>query len=486
MDTIKYQELFTFSHKPFDHQSELMELSKDMENYGFLMEMGTGKSKSLVDYAAYLYATKQIDAVLLVAPKGVYMEWIDTQLPTHWPKDLPGMWSYWSSIQPKPLTQEWKALGSFNGCRWAVINTEALSHERPLQWAAAWCRKHNKRLLIAIDESTGIKNMRSKRTKNLFKLAPFANVRRIMTGNTNPQGRPTELFSQTHFLKPGILGYTSLVAFRNRYCIMRRVKLPGGVEFDKFVGTQNLEELSLKLKGFTYRKLKDECLDLPPKIYHKRSVQMSDEQKDVYKQLVKNGYVELCGKMCTTTLAMTLLQKLHQVACGFLKMDDGSIIELDNERYDILDQVIEDMEGKIIIWSNHVFAIREIVARLSKEYGHESVVSYYGETDTDERRANVHKFRNHPEVRFFVGNPATGRFGLTLVESFNVIYFSNSYDLEHRIQSEDRTHRIGTTKPVNYVDLVAYGTCDEKLINALRNKFVISSLVNGDSLRDWI
>jgi len=177
--------------------------------------------------------------------------------------------------------------------------------------------------------------------------------------------------------------------------------------------------------------------------------------------------------------------RLHQITCGFLKTDDGTEIDLPNPRIDALMDVLAGTSGKVIIWATYCNNIKKILKALEDEYGKESAVSYYGDTDSEERRAAVQGFQNGA-VRFFVSNPATGRFGLTLTASASVVYFSNSYDLEHRTQSEDRVHRIGqTASSVNYVDLVCRNTVDERIIKALRSKREISAIINGDELREW-
>jgi SNF2 family DNA or RNA helicase len=92
---------------------------------------------------------------------------------------------------------------------------------------------------------------------------------------------------------------------------------------------------------------------------------------------------------------------------------------------------------------------------------------------------------NHP-LRFFIGQPRTGGYGLTLTEASTVIYFSNNYDLEVRLQSEDRAHRIGQKNHVTYIDIVTEGTVDEKILLALRNKINIATEVLNEEYKDWL
>jgi SNF2 family DNA or RNA helicase len=116
-----------------------------------------------------------------------------------------------------------------------------------------------------------------------------------------------------------------------------------------------------------------------------------------------------------------------------------------------------------------------------------AVASYYGDTEAEERQEIVTRFQDPDDnLRFFVGNPRTGGYGLTLTAAKTVIYYSNNFDLEVRLQSEDRAHRIGQTSKVTYIDLITPGTVDEHIVKALRNKINIASAVLGEELKEWL
>jgi SNF2 family DNA or RNA helicase len=150
-------------------------------------------------------------------------------------------------------------------------------------------------------------------------------------------------------------------------------------------------------------------------------------------------------------------------------------------------ELLEEMEGKVIIWANYVYDIENIVKTIGQEYGDDSIVQYYGAVASKTRQENIEKFQDpKSKVRFFVGNPQTGGYGITLTAASNVIYYSNGYDLEKRLQSEDRAHRIGQEKSVTYVDIIARKTVDEKIVKALRKKINIASAIMGEELKDWI
>jgi SNF2 family DNA or RNA helicase len=253
------------------------------------------------------------------------------------------------------------------------------------------------------------------------------------------------------------------------------------------VGYRNLGELSDKLKPFSYRVLKDDCLDLPPKTFMKRTIQLSLEQRKVYDQMKKMALAVLNGKMVTTATVLTQLMRLHQITCGHFKSDDGDIQVLKNERLDELLDVLDEVEGKAVIWAHYRYDIEIIVEAIKKRYGDNSVVTYYGDTSTDDRQKAIKLIQNpNSPVRFIVGTPQTGGYGITLTGASTMIYYSNGYDLEKRQQSEARIDRIGQEKPMTYIDIIAEDTVDEKIVNALRKKVDIASKVMGEELKAWI
>jgi len=363
-----------------------------------------------------------------------------------------------------------------------IMNVESLSTDKGVKFASKFLDSH--KVLMAIDESTTIKNQAAKRTKNIINLGKFAKYRRIMTGSPITKN-PLDLFSQCEFLDPWLLNYDSFYAFRNRYAKMKNMYLRDRTiqVVDAF---QNLGELSEKVKGFSYRVLKEDCLDLPPKNFIKRYVTLTSDQKRIYEQMKKEAMAILNGKVTTTMTVLTQLMRLHQITCGHFTADDGSTQSVESNRLNELMLVLEEIEGKAIIWANYQLSVGEIIQRIIKEHGKDSYVHYYGLTSQEDRQDNIRKFQNDPECRFLIGTPQTGGYGITLTQANTVIYFSNGYDLEKRLQSEDRAHRIGQKKNVTYIDLIAEDTVDEKIVKALRSKINIASEVMGEELKDWI
>jgi SNF2 family DNA or RNA helicase len=316
-------------------------------------------------------------------------------------------------------------------------------------------------------------------------LGKHAKYRRILTGSPVTKS-PLDLYSQCAFLNENLLDHGSYYAFRNRYARMIDRNF-GGRRVQIVASYQRLDELEDILKAFSYRVQKVDCLDLPKKIFINRTVELTKEQNEAYATMKSAALAQLKGKMATAPHVLTQLMRLHQITCGHLKSDDGQITNFKHNRIEELIDVIDEMEGKVIIWANYVHDIEQITKELEKEYGEGCVVQYYGKVSSEDRQTAIKEFQDpNSNVKYFIGNTQTGGYGITLTAASNVIYYSNSYDLEKRLQSEDRAHRIGQHKPVTYVDLLAEKTVDEKIIKALRKKINIASTIMGDTVQDWI
>ncbi|ANS05656.1 SNF2 family superfamily II DNA/RNA helicase [uncultured Mediterranean phage] len=474
---------YKFKTKPYKHQLTALEKSWNRATYAYFMEMGTGKTKVLIDNLAMLYDKGKINGALIIAPKGVVGTWYNQEIPAHLPNHIENVTVLWQANINKKQQEKLESLFEVEeSLHILVMNVEALSTTKGAEFAAKFLRCHE--TLMAIDESTTIKNPSAKRTKNIIDLSTAAKYRRIMTGSPVTKN-PLDLYSQCKFLSPWLLDFTSYYAFRNRYALMKTIHVQGrSIQVvDKF---QNLGELSNQLKGFSYRVLKEDCLDLPDKIYMKRNISLTSDQLKLYDQMRKEALAVLNGKKVTTVNALTQLMRLHQITCGHFTSDDGMTQPIKNNRMSELMNVLEETEGKAIIWAHYQYDITNIIKEVVKVHGPGSIVDYYGLTPQDERQPNIKKFQSDPKCRFMVGTPSTGGYGITLTAANTVIYYSNGYDLEKRLQSEDRAHRIGQQKSVTYVDILADKTVDEKIVKSLRKKINIASEVLGEELKSWI
>jgi len=474
---------YKFKTKPYKHQLTALEKSWNKETFAYFMEMGTGKTKVLIDNMSMLYDKGKIDGALIVAPKGVVKTWHEQEIPTHLPGHIQSVTVLWQSNINK--SQETKLNNLFDlgtDFHIFIMNVEALSTDKGVKFAEKFLRSH--KALMAIDESTTIKTPTAKRTKNIISLGKAAKYKRIMTGSPVTKN-PLDLYTQCEFLDPYLLDFASYYAFRNRYAEMTTMNVRGrSIQVVKKF--RHLNELSESLKPFSYRVLKEDCLDLPPKSWTKRHVILTGEQRKIYDQMKKTALATLNGKVTSTMTVLTQLMRLHQITCGHFTADDGSTQLIDNNRIKELMNILEETEGKAIIWANYQKDITTIIKSIVEEYGPGSVVDYYGLTPQDERQDNIRKFQNDEECRFLVGTPQTGGYGITLTQANTVIYYSNGYDLEKRLQSEDRAHRIGQNKNVTYIDIIAEDTVDEKIQKSLRKKINIASEVMGEELKAWI
>ena len=474
---------YKFKTKPYKHQLTALEKSWNKETFAYFMEMGTGKTKVLIDNLAMLYDKGKVDGAIIVAPKGVVKTWYEQELPTHLPDHIENVTVLWQSNITKKQQEKLETLYEIGtALHILIMNVEALSTEKGVKFARKFLVSH--RSLMAIDESTTIKTPSAKRTKNIISLGKHAKYRRIMTGSPITKN-PLDLYSQCEFLDPWLLNFQSYYAFRNRYAEMKTMYLRGR-SIQVVHAFQNLGELSEKVKAFSYRVLKEDCLDLPSKNWTKRYITLTADQRKIYDQMKKSAMAVLNGKVTTTMTVLTQLMRLHQITCGHFTADDGSTQLIPNNRITELMNVLEETEGKVIIWANYQRDVNQIIKNVTEKYGEGSIVDYYGLTPQEDRQDNIRKFQNGPDCRFLIGTPQTGGYGITLTKANTVVYFSNGYDLEKRLQSEDRAHRIGQKKKVTYVDLIAEGTVDEKIVEALRSKINIASEVMGEQLKEWI
>ena len=474
---------YKFKTPPYKHQLTALEKSWNRETYGYFMEMGTGKTKVLIDNVAMLYDKGKIDGLLVIAPKGVIGTWHTQELPAHLPNHIENVSILWQANITKSQSRK---LGNLfktgEELHILIMNVEAFSTSKGLDFAKKFLLSH--KTLMAVDESTTIKNPKAIRTKNIIEIADMAKYRRILTGAPVTKN-PLDLFSQCFFLDPYHLDHASYYSFRTRYAIMKTAYISGR-SIQLVSGFKHLDELAEKLKPFSYRVLKEDCLDLPPKIYMKRNIDLSTEQKKVYKEMKEKALANLHGKQITTMTALTQLMRLQQITCGHFVADDGTTQQIKSNRLNELMDILDEVEGKAIIWAHWQADIKSIIKEIKKVHGPGSVVDYYGLTPQDQRDKNRNAFQNDSKVRFIVGTPQTGGYGITLTAANTVIYYSNGYDLEKRLQSEDRAHRIGQHKPVTYVDIIAEETVDQKIVKALRKKINIASEVMGEEIRDWI
>ena len=467
---------FGYATKPFQHQRDALTAGAKHRDFAYFMEMGTGKTKVAIDNANYMKQNSWIDWAVVIAPNSVYRNWI-SEIQKH---------SHGAVIH---VHKDKEIYGDVRHperhLKWFLINVEALSHKSGVDKLKNLLSRKGVNHLMILDESTTIKNRSAKRTRNICKLGKLAEYRRILTGSPITKS-PLDLYTQCEFLSPHLLGFDSFFTFRARYAVMQQIEMGGRqMLFPKYY--TNLDELTHKLKAFSFRVKKKDCLDLPDKLYTVRKINLTAKQAEIYNRLKRYAYATINQDEVSFANKLTEILRLHQVTNGFVKSDDGTIQVFDDcPKLKELMEILEETEGKFIIWANYVQNIKTIIEKIKEKYGADSVVSIFGEVSTEDRQQAVSKFQNDSSCRFFVGNPSTGGYGLTLTSASYVVYFSNSYNLEVREQSEDRAHRIGQDKNVTYIDLITENTIDEFIVSALDKKLKLSAETLGEEVKKWL
>ena len=480
MEIIKYP----FKNKPYIHQQAFLQKHCFEKHVALFADMGTGKTFMLINNAAILYDKGDINAVLVVAPKGVYRNWTESEIPKHMPEHVIYRSASWSPSPRKAEKENLDALFEIReDLKILCMNIEAFSTEKGTRFAQRFVNAHE--TLMVIDESTTIKTPRASRSKNAVKVGKLAKYKRIATGSPVTKS-PMDVYQQCEFLSPLLLNIPSYYAFQARYAnvVERSVATHS---FKQVLGYRNLDELKDKLAIFSYRVTKEECLDLPEKLYSIRQVELTKEQQKSYIEMKAFALSQFTEGVTTTVNVLTQMMRLHQIVCGHIKLDTGQVLTLPNNRIQELLNVLQESDGKAIIWANYRHDIEQIKSALQKEYKMNSVATYYGDTPAEDRQKIIEEFQDpDSDLRFFVGNPRTGGYGITLTEANLVVYYSNNFDLEVRIQSEDRAHRIGQKNKVTYVDLLCPKTVDEKIVKALKAKIDIASQVLGEKAKEWL
>ena len=468
--------MYKYKTEPFKHQRQSLIEGAKPYNFAYFMEMGTGKTKVAIDNAAYLYQAQKIDYVFVIAPNSVYQNW-KKEIDIHCPEE--------TNIYVWKVSKDKTFKMDPNKLTFVLMNVEALSHASGKKWLESKLQKHGMRSMIILDESTSIKNLKASRTKAIIKIGQLARFKRILTGSPITKS-PLDLFSQCAFVDKKLLGYENFTVFKSKYAVMYSIERGGySIQIPKYY--VNLEELEFKLKNFSYRVRKKDCLDLPEKMYVQRYVDMPEEQRQAYDRLKITAMTIMQDEEVSYNNKLTELLKLQQVTNGFVKTDEGNIVDFKtNAKLKELMSIIEETEDKCIIWANYVHNIESIKSKLAETYGTDSVVSIYGKDSVEDRNQAVENFQNKDEYRFLVGNPTVGGYGLTLTAAKYVIYFSNSYNLEVRQQSEDRAHRIGQKSQVTYIDIICRDTIDQMVLHNLENKIELCAKTLGEQVQKWL
>lgn len=474
--------------KPYAHQTRGIELSNGQEYFAYFAQMGVGKTFMLLADAERAYNANEIECLFILAPKGVYRNWEHKEIPTH--LSVPHKIFTWSSGITERQARKFHTdlFRESYKLKIFLINIEALISERSLNLGISVLQSFSS--MLCVDESTVIKNPKSRRTKATLKLARLAKMRRILTGSPITKN-PYDLYSQLEFLCPKLSGFSDFLNYRHYYSIIEkgygnsmvmrwnpetRKKEMQRLTFERVVDYKNLDKLHARIQPFSYRVLKKDCLDLPEKVYVTRDVPYTPEQATAYNQMKDMWTMEVVQGSVTATIALTKSMKMHQILCGWVKDDHGNTIEIPSRRVETLLEVIEECDDeKIIIWANYRYDIEAIKAKLGDGY-----VEFHGGIGDKERTLAIDRFQNDSSTRYFLGTTRTAGRGITLTKATLEIFYSYDYDLELRQQAEDRAHRIGMQDHLTIVHLKVPNSIDEKILAVHETKANIADqIVDG-------
>ena len=501
--------LFEFKTKPYEHQLRCLQQFANRYYYALLAEMGTGKTWIAINNFTYLFYTGRVNKMLVIAPNGVQWNWTKRELPEHLIEyndklQMEVKWAGYSGGMGAKDDKLFKAFmdaplfeyGWTNG-KILCMNWESLSTAKGQSIAEAFLATGKEKNMIVLDESDYCKNPDAKRTKFIMKLGELAKYKRIMTG-TPITNSPFDAYSQFNFLSSKVLGISSFYAFKTRYGVFlppssplvqaikartraRNVLIPLQVKGRPVY--KNLDDLKRKIEPVSFRVTKAECLDLPPKVYINEYVDLTKKQKQIYKQVRDEGVLQLQNAEVPILNKISILTKLCQITGNNFKLPDGTDYVIDTEHNPKLERLLElikqitDNDQKVIVWCRYRAEISQIAAALAKQ-GY-TVGTYYGDTKESERKALIDEFQNG-SIQVFISNPQSGGTGITLTAASTVIYYSNSFSLHDRLQSEDRAHRIGQdANKVTYINILARHTTDELIQRALDGKYDIAKYITS-------
>lgn len=489
----------------FAHQDRALAWCSRKNEYALLMEQGTGKTRIVLIDGATRFLRAEIDRVLVLAPNGVHTNWIRRELPAHWPHNvMQPLAAVWYSA---PRAEEKNALVAVlssplepSRLRMLAMNWEALNTERGYAEALRFVK--GGRCMIVGDESHFIKSPSASRTRAALRLRTWAAVRVILSG-TAIVNSPWDAYSQFGFLNPTILRSASYAAFKAEYAqllppghgLLRHISMrTGGAHMPQIVARgedgkpiwRNLAQLHALIEPHSFRVLKRDCLDLPEKIYTQRFYRMTPRVAAVYARLLSELRFRLSSGEDHAVDRIASLTKLSQITSGYFiepGTDPSSQIQTlvspgENPKLRAAMEEVETAvaEGEqVIVWARFHVEL-EMLRRALADVPH---VVYHGEVARQDRSDAIDKFQSGA-ARVFLGQQAAGGTGITLTAASTVIYFSNTWSLADRLQSEDRAHRIGQRRAVRYVDLIGLETIDERLVSALQRKEDVARIILGD------
>jgi len=527
-------EPFTFTRVPLAHQLEAFHRFRDQPYHALFWEQRTRKTWVELNVFRYRYEVRgDVDALIVIAfPNGVHRVWVD-EIKKDWPAELLEKTRVVAWASGRTTRGEERelalALRDHVGPIVLTMNCEAIITQKG--WAyLEWLLKRRRVMLVADEASWAAKW--TKRTQKLLALGrrPSVVVKAILDG-TPADESPVEVYHPTQFLKEGLLGYTTKVAFRNRYVeyeeetdedgVTRRAQRENhrtGATYEVIKGYRNLDELREKLMTFGSRVRRSDVSDAPPKTYQTRYFELTEKQRRAYDRLRDEYLVELRGGTASVGDVLTRMTRLQMVArnywpptktaepcsaCQGMSFDDegnecarchglGAIVtETDLERIDAHSPAMEALAWEVnqtrdpvIVWCRFRQDVTDAIAAV-KAQGR--LAFRYDGTVPEREREEAYQLFRAGRGDAIVATVTSGlQRGKDLSRAATLIYYSNDWSLRARNQSEDRAESLDRTFSTGVVDLVAADTRDLEVIEALRAKRSVAALVMGDRPEAWL
>lgn len=496
---------FPYKTDPFEFQREILRRSAARAYFAYHMDQGTGKSKINIDVVGFQYLRDWINGWLIVAPAGVHYNWADEEIPKHMTDSVGWRTFVWDSGKAgnRGYLTDFRKLLHFKNLPILCMNIEAITTPRGKAAAKAFLQA--RKAMFLVDESQDIASAGAARTKTIRSLARYSVARRTASGTAARNGNPMNLYPQMQFLSPDILKCGSSIAFKHTYAEWRRTNFGGRLKRDIEVIAKdglgrpkykNLEQLNQLIAPHSARVLKDDVLDLPPKVYGKRHFGLSNEQSRMYRELLEDWKTQFgTGEYVSVDLKVVQYLRLQQIICGYVPVDPGNILDEGdipdlepeklipgpNPRLELLLKTLDESTLKTIVWCRFRMDVKLIAERL-----HEAGIGYitYLGSDTKAHKRFAPREFQFGDKRVYIATG--GRRGLTLTAAHTLIFYSNLFGLEPRLQAEDRAHRIGLTHSLNILDLIAHGTIDERIVRGFRDNKSVADILMGDPHKEWV
>lgn len=447
----------TFLTAPYEHQRVNLARLIGEDRWLLADEQGTGKSHAVVNRVLNFHDTDGRGGVLVVCPKSVVRTWreqfaqhgmLDTALAVNGDRQ--------SALDSRVMVK--------------VTNYEAVQRNPADYLEKDWA-------VLVFDEIHRIKNVTAKTSRACQALSAKARYVYGLSGTPAPNGLEDWL-GVLEAVSPGLLpckgasGAVTKTAFEARYTVKSQIGEGGPWVVS---GYRNVQELHGVVRSITSRVTKAEALDLPPKVYSARTVNLEGEQKRVYNELRSKAVARLTGlkKEGTLTVRNVLTESLRllQVVGGFVPDDDGLLYELNPKaKVQALEDVLEEVgDRQVVVWCQFVEEVKFLCWWLEDRFG-KKAVPFYGEMNAPLRNSMLELFRSG-DADVFVATAATGGVGINGLQVADTqVYYSRNYSLTDYLQSQDRLHRIGQRRSVSVIKLLAHNTVDQRVDEALEQK----------------